>query len=527
MRVRTHSKPSLVLVLGFFLGGCEVISVEPIIPESEAIFDARLLGAWDDVSDEEGIGPLLISRADDSGNIYAIHHGDRADAGLRGRLGQLGQYLAMDLWPADESAKDLVIWGHRLIFIDFVQPDELHWTILDEDVLEAALDAGEVALAYRRIDGRDLVLYDSSARVWDAINAYVTRPGVMRETIGELRRIRDASRVGLGEPVEPPCFEAAPWPEADRMFPGVTPTASVDLGAGRILWLLGRKGVAVDGKYHWIANAVALQGGTDPLTAEFTYFRGISSDGSPAPLFQGEDDEWLEFGRGVRVDERLLLFLARNRWTERGGRERVGYTAILVENPGDEPLAWQYRRLEVPANTLQLFDDGDAAVLHLGNHVYILGDATGSSHTRPAHAARWPDEAILAGDLGEPEWWAGEKLGWVPDTLHAKRFPIFEGWHQELTIHRDRGTGLFIAVYASEEYGAADLMMRAAPTLVGPWSDARMVYRPSEYYRRYPDISHPMAHPELAGADLVLSYTSGRGYPRFIRLSRCRYGDLP
>jgi hypothetical protein len=523
---RACSVPSLLLLMVFSLGGCEVLSVEPIIPESEAIFEERLLGAWEDVPDNEGIGPLLVSRAKNDGNTYEIHHRpwNQKDAGLRGRLGQLGEYLAMEVWAADESARGLVIGGHRLIFIDFVHPDELHWTLLDVDVLEAALDAGEVTLAYRRSDGRDLVLYDSSARIWDALNAYVTRPGVMQETVGVLRRIRDASRAGLGrEPVEAPCFEAAPWPEADRMLPSGTPTASVDLGTGRILWLLKRPVVAVDS-----ANSVAIQTGNDPLTAKLSYFRGPPSDGLPTPLFRGDDEEWLEFGRGVRVDERLLLFLAR--WVEHEDLERIeriGWTAILVENPDDQPPAWQSRRLEIPASVLQFFEDGDPALLHLGNHVYIVGAATASNLTRPAHAARWRDEAIVAGDLGEPEWWAGEQLGWVRDTQHAKRVPLFEGWHEGLTVHRDLDTGFFIAVYASEEDGAADLMIRSAPSLVGPWSDGRMVYRPPEYYRRYPSISHPMAHPELTGADLVLSYQHGWQHQRLIRLNRCRQGDQP
>jgi hypothetical protein len=262
--------------------------------------------------------------------------------------------------------------------------------------------------------------------------------------------------------------------------------------------------------------------GNDPLTATLTYFPDA------VPLFKGEDDnEWLEFGRGVRVDQRLLLFLARKREDKHRMSELVGWTAILVENPGDEPPAWQSRRFEIPASVLQFFDDGDPTFLHLGSHVYILGPATASNLARPVHAARWRDEAIAAGDLSAPEWWAGKQLGWVPDTLLARRIPLFEGWQPGLTVHRDPGTGLFIAVYASEENEAADLMMRAAPTLVGPWSDGRMVYRPPEYYRQYPGISRPMAHPDFTGADLVLSYRHDWQHQRLVRLSRCRQEDQP
>jgi hypothetical protein len=76
--------------------------------------------------------------------------------------------------------------------------------------------------------------------------------------------------------------------------------------------------------------------------------------------------------------------------------------------------------------------------------------------------------------------------------------------------------------------------MRAAPALTGPWSAPRMIYRPPEYYRPNVMIYAGKAHPELSGADLVLTYATNSFefgevltdslsyYPRFIRLERCR-----
>jgi len=83
-------------------------------------------------------------------------------------------------------------------------------------------------------------------------------------------------------------------------------------------------------------------------------------------------------------------------------------------------------------------------------------------------------------------------------------------------------------------FGSADVMMRTAPVLTGPWSAPQMVYRPSEYYRPRVMIYAGKAHPELTGADLVVTYAtnafefeelltdSQTYYPRFVRLSRCR-----
>jgi hypothetical protein len=61
-----------------------------------------------------------------------------------------------------------------------------------------------------------------------------------------------------------------------------------------------------------------------------------------------------------------------------------------------------------------------------------------------------------------------------------------------------------------------------------------MVYRPPEYYRPKVMIYAAKAHPELTGADLVLTYATNTFefaeqltdtliyYPRFLRFARCR-----
>ena len=132
-----------------------------------------------------------------------------------------------------------------------------------------------------------------------------------------------------------------------------------------------------------------------------------------------------------------------------------------------------------------------------------------------------------------PEWWAGDRLGWVPDSSNRPRWPLFENGQSDLTIHADRTTQRFLVVQ-TQGFGPADVMMRAAPRLTGPWSGAQLVFRPSEYSRPNVMIYSAKAHPELAGGDLVLTYVTNTFryaelltdsliyYPRFLRLTRCR-----
>jgi hypothetical protein len=189
------------------------------------------------------------------------------------------------------------------------------------------------------------------------------------------------------------------------------------------------------------------------------------------------------------------------------------------------------RRLTTPDNPLGVLV-GFAAVLRLGEYVYAFGSQD-PVKSHPIFAVRWPAEQVRRGNLMDPEWWTGDRSGWMPDSSGAPRHPIFENGQSGLTIHVDRTTGRFLAVQ-TQGFGAADVIMRASPALTGPWSRSRMVYRPSEYYRPNAMIYSGKAHPELTGADLVLTYDTNTFsfaeqltdsliyFPRFLRLTRCR-----
>jgi hypothetical protein len=311
----------------------------------------------------------------------------------------------------------------------------------------------------------------------------------------------------------------------------------VDLGDGRTLWLFGDSWTDPSGQgkrqgARMISNSVAIQHGADPSTATISFYWGRAADGSAAAFVPDRGGDALWFGNGVRVGDRLVLFLSRVlRGTGTGlGFESVGWTALLVENPDAEPSAWRMHTLETPANPLGVLI-GCAAVLRIGEHVYALGSED-PVKSHPIYVVRWLAEDLRRGTLLEPEWWAGERLGWIPNSASARRWPLFENGQSDLTIHLDRDTGRYLEVQ-TQGFGPADVVARAAPALTGPWSATRLLYRPPEYYRPNIMIYSAKAHPQLAGADLVLTYAtntfrfaeqltdSAIYYPRFVRLTRC------
>jgi len=140
-----------------------------------------------------------------------------------------------------------------------------------------------------------------------------------------------------------PCFEASAWPEADSVFRrdphwvGADGASSVDLGDERTLWLFGDTFIDPTGMHSrsgaiMVANTVAVQHGTDPTRASLTFYWGRASDGHPTAFFEDQGEELFWPGDGIRVDDRLVVFLARTIRDSGSplGFRHAGWAAVMV-----------------------------------------------------------------------------------------------------------------------------------------------------------------------------------------------------
>jgi hypothetical protein len=82
----------------------------------------------------------------------------------------------------------------------------------------------------------------------------------------------------------------------------------------------------------------------------------------------------------------------------------------------------------------------------------------------------------------------------------------------------------------TQGFGAADIVMRHAKVLQGPWSKSQKIFRPPESDGADPFVYAGKSHPELTGADLIVTYVANGVdqklandmsiyRPRFVRLS--------
>lgn len=335
-------------------------------------------------------------------------------------------------------------------------------------------------------------------------------------------------------------FVGEPWPEADQLFRrdsqwlGGDAAYSIALSPDRILWLFGDSWIAPLGRPRRVAaqlvtNSIAVQQGSDPSRATIRFYWGVPRSGSPTAFFSPSGRQRLWPAHGIRLGDHLLLFfMSVVASTDPLGFRIGGWRALLVLNPDSDPSSWKLVWLSTPA-LRPLVVPGGGGVLAEGNYVYAYCPREpGPQHT--VYLLRWLRADVEAGNLTHGEWWQ-TPAGWIPDgALTGSPTPIFRDAQTEFSVHHDRRSGLYLA-FQSLGFGPAVLGMRTASALTGPWHLRDTVYVPPESARSDILIYAGKAHPELQGADLILTYATNLPftrqradttvyYPRFVRLRR-------
>jgi hypothetical protein len=270
-----------------------------------------------------------------------------------------------------------------------------------------------------------------------------------------------------------------------------------------------------------VRNSVAIQTGYDPTRAFMRFYYGMQNE-RPSSFVPEDGKFWFWPGHGIRLGNRLLLFYGRVFQESAGmwGFASGDSTAFSVDNPDDEPSAWQLQELASAdaSRSVQL----GGAVLRVGAWLYAYGDQ-GDAHD--LYLARFDIQAASSGDLTAPEWWNGSAFG---DA--AGRVPVIAPGAPEYSVNFSAQLGKFVFT-ETEGFGASTLAIRTADAPEGPWTEPRDVLRPPESFSEDAFVYAGKAHPEQQGADLAATYvpsgmdgeppdpTENLYYPRFVRIS--------
>jgi hypothetical protein len=143
---------------------------------------------------------------------------------------------------------------------------------------------------------------------------------------------------------------------------------------------------------------------------------------------------------------------------------------------------------------------------------------------------RYRRAELAAGRLDQPEWWAGDR--WVAAGAPGQPAMVMTDAGPECSLHFDPRRKEFIHV-KSLGFGATTIAVSFAPSVQGPWSAPRSVFRPPESDGPSAFVYAGKAHPELTTDDgaLVVTYAANTFagfetliadtslyFPRFVKL---------
>lgn len=183
---------------------------------------------------------------------------------------------------------------------------------------------------------------------------------------------------------------------------------------------------------------------------------------------------------------------------------------------------WQFERLQAPDGTREFWKGDEPGfgvfVEQRDDHVYVWGSLmTGMFLARTRH------DAIT--DLASYEYLVAAPTASQPEVAPrwSKSFqptaPLFDSVPNEMSASYNRHLGCYTAIHS--KLGENNIVLRTAPRIVGPWSEAEIVFRP-ERSKESDTVYAAKEHPELArdgGRILYVTFVNSASYvPQLIEV---------
>jgi hypothetical protein len=363
----------------------------------------------------------------------------------------------------------------------------------------------------------------------------------------------------------------AQWEAANQLFKrdpywmGSDDAYSIKLNDNRILWLFGDTLIAnekgnrnreADNTY-FINNTIGVSEGLNPAKSKIDYYWNLTDNNKPESLFISPlipEKNWLWPGNGIVIDNKyLVIFFMDIKPIDTGwGFDIDGWQAVLVRNYKDNPGNWNLEWLKPSAYKKFKVMLGSGGVLVKDNYLYAFGPESGIAGNK-MFLARWSVKLFDNDnpDLSNPEWWCGDKQGWILESNIKNQLAdpemVWGKGQNEFTVNKFPGEDFYIMTqfkWIDDKVGNADLVCRTSKSLTGPWSKQYTLYKNLYRVEDKPEDLNVYAgklHPELTddnSDDLIFTYATNTQkletlwdrneiyYPRFLKLSKAKVKEI-
>lgn len=151
--------------------------------------------------------------------------------------------------------------------------------------------------------------------------------------------------------------------------------------------------------------------------------------------------------------------------------ETCGTDLAKITNPGDSPDRWKISYFPLVKDGVKAYPSA-SAVVH-GGYAYIF--ALYESGDRPLLVTRIP-----LGGLDDPQAhleYLAANGKWAPGFSPKDAKVIMAKGATELSIRYHPALKKWLAVLAGPDFMSADVRLRTAPSLTGPWTSGSVIYR--------------------------------------------------
>lgn len=325
-----------------------------------------------------------------------------------------------------------------------------------------------------------------------------------------------------------PCIAIAQTPtghafeEAESLFHqdprwlGADGAHSIRLNDKQLFWTFADTFVATSDAHvrHESAmprNTVAIQTGSDPLTATMKFHWRDEPDGAPTSFFPDDGQAWYWPQASILLDEGpLVTFLYRivNTPGQGLGFKTTGYAVSVVRNPDSPVETWVPQIFKSNRGRFDFFPA--TALVRDGDFIVAVAIPQGAELS--GALIRYPAASLAQGAIQNPQWWTGDESGWVTESQLGPEGPkiVFDHAGSECSIHWDQRTESWIHI-TTYGFGAATIGLRTAAELTGTWSEPVTIYQPPENNFPRPFVYGAVAQPELVTSsrgDFVVTYST-------------------